>query len=249
MIPFVHLHVHSQYSILDGQAPVKRLVDKALANGMRGMALTDHGNMFGIKELHDYANSKNADVNKAIKELKSQLEEEQGKDTPSPEAIDKLQTLISEQESKLFKPIFGCEVYVANQDLHTHTDKRDIGRHLILLAKNNTGYHNLVKIVSKGWTEGFYMHPRTDHHELELHHEGIICCSACLGGEVPQLIMNGDIAGARKVAQWYHGVFGDDYYLELQRHKATVPNANHETFIKQQEVNKVLIEMAHEMGI
>ena len=249
MIPFVHLHVHSQYSILDGQAPVKRLVDKAIANGMRGMALTDHGNMFGIKELHDYANSKNADVNKAIKELKSQLEEEQGKDTPSPEAIDKLQTLISEQESKLFKPIFGCEVYVANQDLHTHTDKRDIGRHLILLAKNNTGYHNLVKIVSKGWTEGFYMHPRTDHHELELHHEGIICCSACLGGEVPQLIMNGDIAGARKVAQWYHGVFGDDYYLELQRHKATVPNANHETFIKQQEVNKVLIEMAHEMGI
>ena len=249
MIPFVHLHVHSQYSILDGQAPVKRLVDKAIANGMRGMALTDHGNMFGIKELHDYANSKNADVNKAIKELKSQLEEEQGKDTPSPEAIDKLQTLISEQESKLFKPIFGCEVYVANQDLHTHTDKRDIGRHLILLAKNNTGYHNLVKIVSKGWTEGFYMHPRTDHHELELHHEGIICCSACLGGEIPQLIMNGDIEGARKVAQWYHGVFGDDYYLELQRHKATVPNANHETFIKQQEVNKVLIEMAHEMGI
>ena len=249
MIPFVHLHVHSQYSILDGQAPVKGLVDKAIANGMRGMALTDHGNMFGIKELHDYANSKNADVNKAIKELKSQLEEEQGKDTPSPEAIDKLQTLISEQESKLFKPIFGCEVYVANQDLHTHTDKRDIGRHLILLAKNNTGYHNLVKIVSKGWTEGFYMHPRTDHHELELHHEGIICCSACLGGEIPQLIMNGDIEGARKVAQWYHGVFGDDYYLELQRHKATVPNANHETFIKQQEVNKVLIEMAHEMGI
>ena len=249
MIPFVHLHVHSQYSILDGQASVKGMVDKAIANGMKGMALTDHGNMFGIKELHDYVNSKNSAVTKAIKELKKQLEEEKGKEDASAEAVAKLESDIKAEEGKIFKPIFGCEVYVANEDMHAHTDKHDIGRHLILLAKNAKGYHNLVKIVSKGWTEGFYSHPRTDHNDIAAHHEGIICCSACLGGEVPQRIMHGDIEGARKVIDWYHSVFGDDYYLELQRHKATVPNANHETYPKQQEVNKVLIEIAHEKGI
>ncbi len=249
MIPFVHLHVHSQYSLLDGQAPVKGIVDKAIANGMRGVALTDHGNMFGIKELHDYVNKKNADANKAIKDLKSQLEKEQTSETADAAKIDELKALIKEQESKIFKPIFGCEAYVANSDMHSHTDKRDIGRHLILLAKNIQGYHNLIKIVSNAWTDGFYSHPRTDHNELAAHHEGIICCSACLGGEVPQLIMNGDIDGARKTIEWYKSVFGDDYYLELQRHKATVPNANHETFQKQQEVNAVLLQLSKELGV
>ena len=215
MIPFVHLHVHSQYSILDGQAPVKALVDKAIANGMRGMAITDHGNMFGIKEFHDYV---------------GKLNKKRGED-------------------EKFKPIFGCEVYVANKDRHEHIDKRDIGRHLILLAKNLKGYKNLIKIVSHGWTEGFYSHPRTDHSELEKYHEGIICCSACLGGEVPQLIMNGQMNQARETIQWFKSVFGDDYYLELQRHKATVARANHETYEKQCLVNDALIQFAKELDI
>ena len=215
MIPFVHLHVHSQYSILDGQAPVKALVDKAIGNGMRGMAITDHGNMFGIKEFHDYVNK---------------LNKKRGDD-------------------EKFKPIFGCEVYVANKDRHEHIDKRDIGRHLILLAKNLKGYKNLIKIVSHGWTEGFYSHPRTDHSELEKYHEGIICCSACLGGEVPQLIMNGQMNQARETIQWFKNVFGDDYYLELQRHKATVARANHETYEKQCLVNDALMQFAKELDI
>ena len=249
MIPFVHLHVHSQFSLLDGQAPVKGIVDKAIANGMRGVALTDHGNMFGIKELHDYVNKKNSGVAGTIKDLKKKIEEEQSKDAPDGDTIAKLQTELKDAESKLFKPIFGCEAYVANEDMHTHTDKRDVGRHLILLAKNPKGYHNLIKIVSKAWTEGFYSHARTDHNEIAAHHEGVICCSACLGGEVSQLIMNGDINGAREVIKWYKGVFGDDYYLELQRHKATVPNARQDTFQKQQEVNAVLLQLSKELGV
>ena len=216
MIPFVHLHVHSQYSILDGQAPVKALVDKAIADGMRGMAITDHGNMFGIKEFHDY--------------------------------VTKLNKKCAEGQEK-FKPIIGCEVYVAERDRHEHLDKRDIGRHLILLAKNLKGYKNLIKIVSHAWTEGFYSHPRTDHSELEKYHEGVICCSACLGGEVPQLIMGGRMNEAREVIKWFKNIFGDDYYLELQRHKATVARANHETYQKQCLVNDALIQFAKELDI
>ena len=216
MIPFVHLHVHSQYSILDGQAPVKALVDKAIADGMRGMAITDHGNMFGIKEFHDY--------------------------------VTKLNKKCAEGQEK-FKPIIGCEVYVAERDRHEHLDKRDIGRHLILLAKNLKGYKNLIKIVSHAWTEGFYSHPRTDHSELEKYHEGVICCSACLGGEVPQLIMSGRMNEAREVIKWFKNIFGDDYYLELQRHKATVARANHETYEKQCLVNDALIQFAKELDI
>ena len=215
MIPFVHLHVHSQYSILDGQAPVKALVDKAIADGMRGMAITDHGNMFGIKEFHDYVGKLN-------------------KKRP---------------EGEKFTPIFGCEVYVANKSRHDRIDKRDNGNHLILLAKNLKGYKNLIKIVSHAWTEGMYYHPRTDHSELEKYHEGLICCSACLGGEVPQLIMGGQMNQARETIQWFKGVFGDDYYLELQRHKATVARANHETYEKQCLVNDALIEFARELDI
>ena len=138
---------------------------------------------------------------------------------------------------------------MADTDLHTHVDKRDIGRHLILLAKNMQGYKNLIKIVSKAWTEGFYSHPRTDKHELELHHEGIICCSACLGGEIPRLIMNGEIEKAREMVKWYQSVYGEDYYLELQRHKATVQRAAHDTFPRQQEVNAVLMKFSKELGI
>ena len=216
MIPFVHLHVHSQYSILDGMAPVKALVDKAISDGMRGMAITDHGNMYGIKEFHDY--------------------------------VAKINGKRGEGEEK-FKPIFGCEVYVANQSRHDRFDKRDNGNHLILLAKNLKGYKNLIKIVSHAWTEGMYYHPRTDHSELEKYHEGIICCSACLGGEVPQLIMHGQLTQARETVQWFKSVFGDDYYLELQRHRATVAHANHETYEKQCLVNDELIKLARELDI
>jgi DNA polymerase-3 subunit alpha len=196
-------------------APVKALVDKAIADGMRGMAITDHGNMYGIKEFHDYV----AKINK------------------------------KRGDDEKFKPIFGCEVYVAWKDRHDRSDKRDNGNHLILLAKNLKGYKNLIKIVSHAWTEGMYYHPRTDHSELEKYHEGIICCSACLGGEVPQLIMGGQMNQARETVKWFKNVFGNDYYLELQRHKATVAHANHETYERQCMVNDVLIQFAREMDI
>ena len=249
MIPFVHLHVHSQYSILDGQASVPSLVDKAIANGMRGMALTDHGNMFGIKEFHDYVERKNGDVEKEIKGLCKELDAERLKEEVDEAKVHELEEKIAEAKSRRFVPIFGCEMYVANDKQTTHTDKNDRGRHLIVLAKNLTGYHNLVKLVSKAWTDGFYMHPRTDHEQLAKHHEGLIVCSACLGGEVPRAIMNGDREKAKKTIEWYKGVFGDDYYLELQRHKATVARANHETYTHQVEVNKVLMELSKELGV
>lgn len=217
MESFVHLHVHTQFSVLDGQASVQALVDKAVADGMPGLAVTDHGNMFGIKEFSNYVNK----INKKLKE--------EGKEP--------------------FKPIFGCEMYVANESLTTHTDKNDRGRHLIVLAKNETGYHNLIKIVSRAWTDGFYGHPRTDKEELSSHREGLIVCSACLGGEIPMLIRAGRLDDAEKSVLWFKETFGDDYYIELQRHKATVPRANHETYPIQQEVNKVLIELARKHDI
>ncbi|MBO6188134.1 MAG: DNA polymerase III subunit alpha [Prevotella sp.] len=221
MEDFVHLHVHTYYSILDGQSSIKRLVDKAVANGMKGMAITDHGDMFGIKEFHDYVGG----VNKARK--KEGLEP--------------------------FKPIFGCEMYVSRYGSKLLKDdkKHQSGYHLIVLAKNYKGYKNLIKLVSRSWVDGFYMRPRTDREDLERYHEGLIVCSACIAGEVPKKILNGDIAGAREAIEWYHRVFGDDYYLELQRHEVKDPTirANRETFPMQQKANKVLIELAHEYGI
>lgn len=249
MTPFVHLHVHSQYSILDGQASIKGMVDKAIADGMHGMALTDHGNMFGIKEFHDYCLKINAGTDGIIKDLKKQIKAENDKDTPDSALIAELNRQIAELVSSKFKPIFGCEAYVAMNDMHDRLDKRDNGYHLILLAKNLRGYKNLIKIVSNAWTEGFYFHPRTDKSQLERYHEGIICCSACLGGEVPQLIMNGEIEKARELVKWFKGVFGEDYYLELQRHKATVARAAHDTYPRQQEVNAVLMQFAKELNI
>ncbi len=221
MEDFIHLHVHTYYSILDGQSSIKRLVDKAVGNGMRGMAITDHGDMFGIKEFHDYV----AGVNKGRK--KEGLEP--------------------------FKPIFGCEMYVSRYGAkELKRSKEDMsGYHLIVLAKNYKGYKNLIKLVSNSWVDGYYMRPRTDRADLEKYHEGLIVCSACIAGEVPKKILNGDIAGAREAVEWYHGVFGDDYYLELQRHEVTDPTirANRETFPLQQKANKVLIELAREYGI
>ncbi len=221
MQDYIHLHVHTYYSILDGQASIKRLVDKAIGNGMKGMAITDHGDMFGIKEFHDYCIS----VNKGRK-----------KEGLPP-----------------FKPIFGCEMYVSRYGSKLLKDdkRHQSGYHLIVLAKNETGYKNLIKLVSRSWTDGFYMRPRTDHEDLEHYHEGLIVCSACIAGEVPRKILDGDIEGARKSIEWHKRVFGDDYYLELQRHEVKNPSirANRETFPLQQQVNKVLIELAHEYGI
>ena len=221
MEDFIHLHVHTYYSILDGQSSIKRLVDKAIGNGMRGMAVTDHGDMFGIKEFHDYVGG----INKGRK-----------KDGLEP-----------------FKPIFGCEMYVSRYGSKLLKDdkKHQSGYHLIVLAKNYQGYKNLIKLVSRSWTDGFYMRPRTDREDLERYHEGLIVCSACIAGEVPKKILDGDIAGAREAIEWYHRVFGDDYYLELQRHEVKDPaqRANRETFPLQQRANKVLIELAHEYGI
>ena len=221
MEDFIHLHVHTYYSILDGQSSIKRLVDKAVDNGMRGMAITDHGDMFGIKEFHDYVGG----VNKGRK--KEGLEP--------------------------FKPIFGCEMYVSRYGAkELKRNKEDMsGYHLIVLAKNYKGYKNLIKLVSNSWIDGYYMRPRTDRADLERYHEGLIVCSACIAGEVPHKILEGDIAGAREAIEWYHGVFGDDYYLELQRHEVTDPSirANRETFPMQQKANKVLIELAREYGI
>jgi len=221
MEDFIHLHVHTYYSILDGQSSIKRLVDKAIGNGMRGMAVTDHGDMFGIKEFHDYVGG----INKGRK--KEGLEP--------------------------FKPIFGCEMYVSRYGSKLLKDdkKHQSGYHLIVLAKNYTGYKNLIKLVSRSWVDGFYMRPRTDREDLEKYHEGLIVCSACLAGEVPKKILNGDIAGAREAIEWYRGVFGEDYYLELMRHEVKDPTirANRETFPLQEKANKVLIELAHEYGI
>lgn len=221
MVDFIHLHVHTYYSILDGQSPIEKLVDKAVGDGMKGMAITDHGNMFGTKVFFDYCNK----VNKKLKE--------EGKEP--------------------FKPILGCEMYVARNGSRTlRQEKSDkSGYHLIVLAKNQTGYHNLVKLVSHSWIDGFYMRPRTDREDLEKYHEGLIVCSACLGGEVPHKILNDDIAGAREAIEWYHRVFGEDYYIELQRHRVDDPNlrANRETYPLQVKSNEVMIELAKEYGI
>ena len=253
MQDFVHLHVHTQYSILDGQASISRLVDKAMANGMRGIAVTDHGNMFGIKEFFNYVNKKNGGTNGEIKDLKKKLAAlEAGKtETDNPEAeIAACKEQLEAAKKRLFKPIIGCEMYVARRRLFNKDGKQDqSGYHLVVLAKNLKGYHNLIKLVSKAWTEGFYMRPRTDRAELEKYHEGLIVCSACLGGEVPRKISAGQIEEAEETIRWFKNLFGDDYYLELQRHKATVPRANHEVYPMQQVVNQKLIELAKKYDI
>lgn len=248
MVPFIHLHVHSQFSVLDGQASVDALVDKAMADGQKGLALTDHGNMFGIKEFFNYVKKKQGKFKDELKKQSAELEaaKEAGDEAKTAELEDSIEKL---KKKIAFKPIFGCEMYVAKNSLHDRTDKDDKGRHLIVLAKNQTGYKNLIKLVSKAWTEGQYYHPRTDKSELEKHHEGLIVCSACIGGEIPRHIMNGDIAEAERQVQWFKNVFGDDYYLELQRHKATVVRADHSTFERQTAVNKELLRMAEKFNI
>ncbi|MGD9556946.1 MAG: DNA polymerase III subunit alpha [Mangrovibacterium sp.] len=208
MIPFTHLHVHSQYSILDGAASIKGLVGKAKGDGMTALALTDHGSMYGIKEFWD---------------------------TCRKEGI---------------KPILGCETYVATRTIFDKNDKVDrSGDHLILLAKNKTGYVNLIKLISAANTDGFYYKPRIDKQLLKQHREGLIVSSACLGGEVAQMIMKSDMEAAEEAIKWYKETFGDDYYLELMRHKSDVAGMDEQVYNNQVRVNNALLKLAEKHRI
>jgi len=231
---FTHLHVHSHYSLLDGLSKVEEIVDKCIASGMNSVALTDHGNMYGIKDLLDYCKK----INKARKE-------------------DGLEP---------FKPIVGCEAYCArrgrlskkedkavNAEGRTYVIDRS-GWHLILLAKNMVGYHNLCRLVSHGYmSDAFYHTPRIDKELLEKWHEGIICSSACLGGELPQKVLDGlaknDFSEAEETIQWFKNLFGEDYYIELQRHETQKPGGDQEVYERQKQVNPVLIELARKHGV
>ena len=256
---FTHLHVHSHYSVLDGMSKVPDLVDKAIRTGMPAIALTDHGCMYGIKELLDCCKKTN-------KKLKEKAAEEGREFVP-------------------FKPIVGVEAYCARR--HRKLRDKDLkainaegkayivdqsGWHLILLAKNMQGYRNLCKIVSESFMdECYYRRPRIDKELLEQYYEGLICCSACLGGELPQKIMMGmsgeDAAlqdgasaysseargerwrEAEETIEWFKGVFGEDYYIEIQRHQTTKPGADQHVYQVQREVNPVLVELAHKHGV
>lgn len=247
MKDFVHLHVHTQYSILDGQASIPKLVDKALKDGMRGMAITDHGNMMGIKEFFNYVNKVKGKAKGKLAECEEKLANATPEERP---AIEK--DMEAQKAVLAFKPIFGCEMYVARHSKTDMNGKEDMsGYHLIVLAKNYQGYHNLIKLVSNAWTDGFYMRPRTDRADIEKYHEGLIVCSACIAGEVPRRIHEGNIGEAEEAARWYHNLFGDDYYLEMQRHKVTDPEvfANREAYPVEQEVNAELVKIADKLGI
>ena len=207
MAQFTHLHVHTQYSILDGAAAIKPLLKRAKELGMTSLAITDHGNMFGVKEFHDAA------------------------------------------EKEGIKPILGCEVYVAGGSRFDKSGKDDRGDHLILLAKNLEGYHNLARIVSYAFIEGFYYRPRVDKELLRLYHDGIICCSACLGGELPQAIMHGNIDEAHRVVEEFKSIFGEDYYLELQLHPSGNARIDAQVYENQKKVNEVILRLAAEHGV
>ncbi|MBQ6044138.1 MAG: DNA polymerase III subunit alpha [Bacteroidales bacterium] len=215
-MPFVHLHVHTQYSILDGFSDMGKLFKRAAELGMPAIAITDHGNMYGVKEFFKMAGKhKDADGNYKV------------------------------------KPIVGCEVYVTRHYDHKLKDAAHRAYyHLILLAKNPTGYRNLMKIVSIGHIEGsYYGKPRVTHEIIEKYHEGLICCSACLAGEIPRALVAGDWDGACKAVEWHKSVFGDDYYLEVQLHKTEVPGLSLEVYEHQLVANEGIYKLADKYGI
>ena len=242
---FTHLHVHSHYSMLDGMSKVPDLVAKCKKYGMYSLALTDHGNMFGIKDFADTVNKENTKVKDAIKAQKAILNKEDASDEEKAAA----QAEIDQLNGQFFKPIFGIETYCAPVSIDKREGRQDRGWHLILLAKNKTGYHSLCKLSSIAYTEGFYYNPRIDHSLLEQYHEGLICSSACLAGEVPQKIMNADFKGAEESIQWFKNLFGDDYYIEIQRHKTDKPGGDTEVYERQKEVNKILLDLAKKYDI
>ena len=205
---FTHFHVHSQYSILDGAASVPGLVEKAIADGMKAISLTDHGNMFGIKLFYDTCRKKG------------------------------------------IKPILGVEAYVARVSLYDKEKPVDrSGEHLIILAKNLKGYLNLIKLCSAAFVDGYYYRPRIDKALLEKHHEGLIISSACLGGEICQKIMAGDIEGAEAAALWYKNLVGEDYYLEVMRHPAESAKERAEVYDNQVRCNAEILRMGEKLGI
>jgi len=241
MSSFVHLHVHSHYSVLDGMSTISGLVDKASKSGMHAVALTDHGNMFGIKELFNYTKKKNGKVKGQIADLNKQLATEGLSEEEKAEILKQ----IDEAKQKLFKPIIGVEAYVARRGRLSKDGSEDrSGYHLVLLAKNKKGYQNLCKLVSSSWIDGMYYRPRIDHEILEKYSEGLIASSACLGGEIHKKVESGNLAEAEKSIMWYKRVFGDDYYIELQRHKTDKPNADYSTYEKQMRQNEELIKLA-----
>ena len=195
---FTHLHVHTEYSLLDGACRIDRLFDHLKAMGQTACAITDHGVMYGCVAFFDAARAAG------------------------------------------IKPIIGCEVYVATRTRFDKVNRIDGNNHLILLCKNEIGYKNLIKMVSAGFTEGFYSKPRIDKDLLEQHHEGLICLSACLAGEIPQAILAGDYERAKQAALYYRDLFGEgNYYIELQDHGLE----------EDQVVLPQLIRLARETGI
>ena len=249
MPQFTHLHVHTEYSILDGMSTISGLVDKCLRTGMNALAITDHGNMFGIKEFFDYVEKKNGAVKDEIKSLEKELA-----GMTSEEELAACREKLAAAKSRLFKPIFGCEAYVAKRTQSNPTSSRLVkenkenfgGNHLVLLAKNETGYHNLCKMVSYAWIEGMYQRPRIDRELLEKYHEGIIVSSACLAGEVPRALANLDYEKAKEAVLWFKSIFGDDYYLELQRHKTDKPGGDRNVYEQQKLVNEGILRLAAE---
>ncbi|TRZ76306.1 MAG: DNA polymerase III subunit alpha [Bacteroidetes bacterium] len=209
MLNFTHLHVHSQYSILDGACDLKALVKKASSLGMKGIAITDHGNLFGAKAFLEAAS--------CVKD---------------------------------FKPVIGCETYVARRSRNDKIDPADRkGEHLILLARNMKGYQNLVKLISFSWTEGFYYKPRIDKTLLKEYREGLIVSSACLAGEIPRAIQAGNMSKAETAIAEYKEAFGDDFYLELMRHKPTDPTRDAGVYERQAEVCKALIDLSRKYKV
>ncbi len=268
--------------MLDGMSKIPDLVGKAKRCGMYAMALTDHGNMFGVKDFLDTVAKENGKVKDKIKEAEAKVGELEGRLkeleevytlTEVPEGTPKLSEVQEELErtrreietlrGQFFKPIVGTEAYCARRTLYDKDKNfKEIspengrerivdrsGYHLILLAKNLQGYHSLCKLASIAYTDGFYDRPRIDHNLLKQYHEGLIVCSACLGGEIPQLILGGRLKEAEEAVLWFKELFGDDYYIELMRHKTDKPNANYQTYEQQEKVNPVLIELARKHNI
>lgn len=208
MSNFVHLHLHTQYSILDGASKISGVMKKCKEMGMPAVAITDHGNMFGVKEFHSQARAHG------------------------------------------IKPIIGCETYVAKRSISSTNEKHDrSGDHMILLAKNHTGYKNLVTLISKSWTEGFYYKPRIDKELLKKHHEGLIVTTACIAGEIPSAILNGDMESAENTITELQELFGPDFYLEVQRHKTGHPLLDSDTLEKQNRVFTAYRKLSKKYGV